>query len=129
VLRHVYEVRPRKDKRGFDLIFRCAPKSFFDCRTVNDPAMMSLMKIEDYIKKYALTQRDVPRVGKWIPDSLTVPWDDDFQVFGNDDGTHVVMLNTTKKKFKIMHGDMVFLETDWLDARIDYKTDAKPFWK
>lgn len=86
------------------------------------------MKIEDYIKKHGLTQRDVPREGKWIPASLTVPPDNNFQVFGNDDGTHVVVLNTTKMQFKIMHGDMKFLETEWLDARNNYETDARPFW-
>ncbi len=86
------------------------------------------MKIEDYIKKHGLTQRHVPREGRWIPSSLVVPRDDDFQVFGNDDGTHVVVLNTTKKQFKIRHGDMKFLETEWLDARNNYETDANPFW-
>ena len=58
------------------------------------------MKIEDYIKKHGLTQRHVPREGRWIPASLAVPRDDDFQVFGNDDGTHVVVLNTTKSNSK-----------------------------
>ncbi|TMB62665.1 MAG: hypothetical protein E6J54_30305 [Deltaproteobacteria bacterium] len=86
------------------------------------------MKIEDYIKKYGLMQRHVPREGKWIPASLTVPWDDNFQVFGNDDGTHVVVLNTTKNQFKIMHGEMVYIESEWLDARNNYETDARPFW-
>ena len=86
------------------------------------------MRIEDYIKKHGLTQRQVAREGTWIPASLTVPLDDDFKVFGNDDGTHVVVLNTTRQKFKIMHGDMTYLETDWLDARNNYETDARPFW-
>jgi hypothetical protein len=70
------------------------------------------MKIEDYISKHGLIERDVPRDGQWVPASLVVPYEDSFTVFGNDDGTHIVVLNTTKKKFKIMHGDMVFLETD-----------------
>lgn len=86
------------------------------------------MKIEDYITKHHLMQRNVPREGKWIPASLTVPREDDFQVFGNDDGTHVVVLNTTKKQFKIQHGEMVFLESDWLNARNNFETDARPFW-
>src|SRR5436190_703603 len=46
---HVYEVRPRKDKRGVDLISYALPfgrlwncaRIVFDCRMVNDPAMMS----------------------------------------------------------------------------------------
>jgi hypothetical protein len=28
-----------------------------------------------------------------------------------------------------MHGDMVFLMTEWLDARRNYETDAQPFWE
>jgi len=47
---HLYEVRPRKDKRGFDLISDALPFSRLwkrarigsDCRTANAPAMMSL---------------------------------------------------------------------------------------
>jgi hypothetical protein len=46
---HVYEVRPRSDKRGVDLISDVLPFSrlwqrariVFDCRIANDPAMMS----------------------------------------------------------------------------------------
>ena len=86
------------------------------------------MTIGGYIKKHGLIQRDVRPEGHWIPATLVVPSGDNFQVFGNDDGTHVVVLNTTKKQFKIMHGDMRFLETDWLDARNNYETDARPFW-
>lgn len=86
------------------------------------------MKIEAYIKKYGLVQRQVSAEGTWIPASLTVPKDNDFTVFANHDGTHVVVLNTTRQQFKIMHGDMVYLETDWLDARNNYETDARPFW-
>jgi hypothetical protein len=46
---HTYEVRPRKDKRGVDLIsdalpfgrlWNC-PRIVFDCPTADDPAMMS----------------------------------------------------------------------------------------
>jgi hypothetical protein len=45
----LYEVRPRKDKRGVDLIsdalpfgrlWNC-PRIVFDCPTADDPAMMS----------------------------------------------------------------------------------------
>jgi len=46
---HVYEVMPRKDKRGVDLISDALPFGrlwkratiVFDCRTANDPASMS----------------------------------------------------------------------------------------
>jgi hypothetical protein len=46
---HVYEVRPRKDKRGVDLISDALPfgrlwncaRIVFDCRTADDPATMS----------------------------------------------------------------------------------------
>jgi len=46
---HVYEVRPRKDKRGVDLISDALPFGrlwygatiIFDCPTADDPAMMS----------------------------------------------------------------------------------------
>ena len=48
-LKHVYEVRPRKDHRGVDLIADALPfgrlwqraRIVFDCRMANDPAMMS----------------------------------------------------------------------------------------
>jgi len=87
------------------------------------------MTIDGYIKKHGLIQRDVRPEGHWIPATLVVPSGDNFQVFGNDDGTHVVVLNTTKKQFRIMHGDMVYLISEWLDASHDYGTDAQPFWK
>ena len=46
---HAYEVRPRKDHRGVDLIADALPfgrlwqraRIVFDCRMANDPAMMS----------------------------------------------------------------------------------------
>jgi len=46
---HVYAVRPRKDKRGVDLLsgaqafnrFTDRARIVFDCRTANDMAMMS----------------------------------------------------------------------------------------
>jgi hypothetical protein len=46
--KHVYEVRPRKDHRGVDLISDALPfgrlwncaRIVFDCRMTNDPAMM-----------------------------------------------------------------------------------------
>jgi hypothetical protein len=34
------------------------------------------MKIEDYISKHGLIQRDVAREGQWIPASLVVPTED-----------------------------------------------------
>jgi len=47
---HSYEVRPRKDKRGVDLISNALPiarpaspdraRIVFDCRMTDDPAMM-----------------------------------------------------------------------------------------
>jgi hypothetical protein len=87
------------------------------------------MRIEGYIERHGLKKRDVSREGTWIPASLTVPLDDQFAVYANDDGTHIVVINTTKKRFKISHGDMVILETGWLDANISYQTDAEPFWR
>jgi hypothetical protein len=46
---HVYEVRPRKDHRGVDLISSPAAQDrariVFDCRMADDPAMMPLMMI------------------------------------------------------------------------------------
>ena len=87
------------------------------------------MKIEAYIDKHGLTQRNVSPEGTWIPASLTVPEGNDSKVFANDDGTHVVVLDTTRQQFKISHGDMVYLETDWLDTRNNYNIDARPFWR
>jgi len=55
--------------------------------------------------------------------------DNKARIFANDDGSHVVAINETQQKFKIMLGDMVFLQTDWLDARNNYETNAQPFWK
>ena len=53
---------------------------------------------------------------------------DDFEIYGNEDGTHVVVLNTSRKKFKIVHGDLLYLESDWKNAEMSYETDARPFW-
>jgi hypothetical protein len=116
------------ENRAFHESF-CAADAF--CRVIEGVALRCRRKftIEDYIRKHGLIQRRVSPEGQWIPATLVVPRDDDFQVFGNDDGTHVVVLNTTKRQFKIMHGDMVFLETEWLDARRNYETDARPFWE
>ncbi len=46
---HIYEVRPRKDKRGVDLISDVLPfgrlwqraRIVFDCRMANDPATIN----------------------------------------------------------------------------------------
>jgi hypothetical protein len=35
-MKHVYEIRPRKDKRGARIVF--------DCRMTNDPAMINKEK-------------------------------------------------------------------------------------
>jgi hypothetical protein len=86
------------------------------------------MNIDEYIEKHRLKQRDVPTEGVWIPASLVVPREDKRRIFANDEGTHVVVINDTQQKFKILHGDLVFLQTDWLDARNNYETDARPFW-
>ena len=87
------------------------------------------MTIHDYIKKHDLKERDVPTEGVWIPAALVVPRDDQRRIFANDDGTHVVVINDTQQKFKIMLGDLVFLQTERLDARNNYETDARPFWQ
>jgi len=87
------------------------------------------MTIHDCISKHSLTQRNVSRGGKWVPASLAVPRGDDFEVFGNDDGPLVVVLNTTKTNSRSYTGDMVFRETDWLAAGRIYETNARPFWK
>ena len=86
------------------------------------------MTIYDYIKKHGLVERNVPPGVLWIPGSLMPPPEDKFSVFGNDGGTHIVVINTTKNRFKITHGEIVFLESEWLMAGNDYQTDATPFW-
>jgi len=87
------------------------------------------MTIHDYIGKHGLTQRNVPRERKWTPATLRGRGATAFEVFGNDAGNHVVVLNTTKNQFEIMHGDMVFRETDWLATGRRYQTKARPFWE
>ena len=44
---HVYEVRPRKDHRGVDLISD-APEIVFDCRMANDPATINKQSTNEY---------------------------------------------------------------------------------
>jgi hypothetical protein len=86
--------------------------------------------ITDYIKRHALTKRNVKPEGQWIPATLVpADHDDKFEIYANDDGTHVVAINTTRKRFKILHGDLLFLESDWKDAQMNYETDARPFWE
>jgi len=86
--------------------------------------------IEDFIKRHSLTKRDASPEHHWIPAMLIPPdHDDTFEVYANDDGTHAVSINTTRNKFKIVHGDLLYLESDWKDARNSYETDARPFWK
>ena len=85
--------------------------------------------IEDYIKRHSLTKRQVKSEGQWVP-SMLIPEDrdDKVEIYANDDGTHVVAINTTRKRFRIVHGDLLFLTSDWSDAQISYQTDARPFW-
>jgi hypothetical protein len=89
------------------------------------------MKIDNYIDLHGLTSRDVHSddADTWIPVDLSVPEGNDFKVFANDEGTHVVVIDTTADRFKIHHGEIVPLATDWLDSELDYETDARPFWK
>jgi hypothetical protein len=88
------------------------------------------MTIQDYIGRHGLIKRHVERFGHWIP-SMLLPEreDDDVEFYANEDGTHVVVLNTTQNKFKIVHGDLLYLQSDWKDAGIKYETDAGPFWR
>lgn len=87
------------------------------------------MTIEDYIKRHGLTKRPGQSEGKWVP-SMLIPEDrdDKYEIYANDDGTHAVSMNTTRKRFKIVHGDLVFIASDWLNAEIRYETDARAFW-
>jgi hypothetical protein len=86
--------------------------------------------ITDYIERHGLTKRDVKPEGQWIPASLLPKdRDDKFEIYANDNGTHVVALNTTRRRFKIVHGDLVFIESNWEQADISYETDARPFWE
>jgi hypothetical protein len=86
--------------------------------------------IEDYLKRHGLTKRDVKSFGQWIP-AYAVPVDRDqiFEIYANDNGTHVVVIDRAQKKFKIVHGDLLHLESDWKDAQSSYDTEARPFWK
>lgn len=86
--------------------------------------------ITDYIKRQGLTKRDVRPEGQWIPANLLPEdRDDKFEIYANEDGTHVVSFNTTRRYFKIVHGDLVFIESDWKQADVSYQTDARAFWK
>jgi hypothetical protein len=66
------------------------------------------MTIKQYIQKHGLTKRPVKGEGQFIPfvPAALVPEDDNdtFEIYANDDGSHVVSLNTTRKRFRIMHG-------------------------
>ena len=86
--------------------------------------------IEDYVKRHGLTKREVKSFGQWIP-TYAIPSERDqiYEIFADDDGRHVVVIDTKKKKFKIVHGDLVHLESDWNDAQISHDTEARPFWK
>jgi len=86
--------------------------------------------IEDYVKRHGLTKREVKFLGQWIP-VYAVPPDRDriFEIFADDNGTHVVVIDRTKKKFKIVRGDLLHLESDWEDAQSSHETEARPFWK
>jgi hypothetical protein len=85
--------------------------------------------IQDYINRHGLTKRYATRETHFIP-AMLLPEDDKeaFEIFANDDGTHVVAINTPRKQFKIVHGDLLFLDSGWKDAQINYETDAQAFW-
>ena len=86
--------------------------------------------IEDYVKRHGLTKRDVKPLGQWIPGYAVPPERDrTFEIYGSDDGTHVVVIDRTQKKFKIVHGDLLLLESDWMNAQESYDTEARAFWK
>jgi len=86
--------------------------------------------LEDYIKRHGLAKRDIKSFGQWIP-VYAVPPDSNqvVNVYGNNDGTHVVVINVTRRKFKIVRGDLLHLESDWQDLQSGYETEARPFWK
>lgn len=88
------------------------------------------MTIRDYITRHHLIKRHVERFGDWIP-SMLLPEseEDEVEFYANDDGTHVVVVNTTRNRFKIVHGDLLYLHSDWKDAATNYETDATPFWR
>ena len=86
--------------------------------------------VRDYITRHGLKKRSVQVKGQWIPAMLAPEdWDDELEIYANDDGTHVVAINTTRKEFKTMHGDLLYLTSDWKNAELSYETDARPFWK
>jgi hypothetical protein len=88
------------------------------------------MTIEDYIKKHGLVERHIKSTpfSAWIPASVAVPDDHDSRIFTDDGATHMVVVDTTVRKFRIVHRDIAPLETDWLDSETDYQSDSRPFW-
>jgi hypothetical protein len=86
------------------------------------------MKIQEYIQKHNLTERDLSGHGVWTPMALMPPDDGKLKVFANDTATHIVAIDETQNKFKIVHYEMVHLATGWMDGSMNYETDARPFW-
>lgn len=89
---------------------------------------MKGITIDQYIQKHELIERKISSVS-WIPVNISLPEDDKGRFFSNDDGTHVVVMNDSKKLFKIYRGDMISLHSEWMDSQVNYSTDARPFWK
>jgi len=88
------------------------------------------MKIEDYIKKHGLVERPIKDTpfSVWIPVSVTVPPDHESRIFTDEGATHMVVIDTTIKKFRVIHNDIAHLATDWMDSDMDYLNDSRPFW-
>ncbi len=88
------------------------------------------MKIEDYIKKHGLVERQIkkPPFSTWIPASVAVPYDHESRIFTDEGATHIVVIDTTIKKFRVIHSDIAPLATDWMDSEADYLNDSRPFW-
>ena len=90
------------------------------------------MRIEAYIEKYGLTQRDTsspPPESGGVPLVATAPEGHDSELFANDDATHIVVLDRRARKFKIIHGEMGFMASEWLDSETNYLRAFQPFWR
>ncbi len=87
------------------------------------------MTVNDLIKKHQLEQvphtlkADTPTAiePKHIPSTMQPKAaSNDYIVYSNNDQSIWITLDRSRNLFKIMYAEIVILESDWLDASIDY---------
>ena len=94
------------------------------------------MTIQQYIDKYSLTLwKKYPRAasgvfdGGWTPSLFLMKGDekspnDQYEILANDEKTRFVSKNITKNMFKIVHSEMVVIESEWLPMQTNFSVQA-----